>query len=97
MEQELINKALAVKFYCDDLDKEVTVKGYLKIMLLTLWKQQECFNGKRPFGNSGWDHDVHVALVKAQVVNGSLDEDGYMDEHNYDETHKLILECIKSL
>lgn len=31
-----------------------TVGEYLKILLLTLWDEEDCFSGKRPFGNSGW-------------------------------------------
>ena len=41
-----------------DFDNPITIKGYLKELSLTLWKEKECFNGKRPFGNSGWDYDL---------------------------------------
>lgn len=32
-----------------------TIRDYLKALLLRLWEQGEGFDGKRPFGNSGWN------------------------------------------
>ena len=60
-----------------------TVGEYLKKLLLTLWDEEEGFSGKRPFGNSGWKYEVYTALISAKVVNGKLDEYGYVDEVDY--------------
>lgn len=49
---------------------EVPLRYYLGKLLYRLWIDGEGFSGKRPFGNSGWDHDVARALCKAGVVKG---------------------------
>lgn len=74
-----------------------TIRGYLKALLLQLWQQGEGFGGKRPFGNSGWDHDLYRALVKAGVIKGKLDEDGFIDEYDHDTGWALIEAAINDL
>lgn len=73
-----------------------TIRGYLVNMLAKLWRQGEDFNGKRPFGNSCWDMDLHGPLAKAGFIAGSFDEYGDMD---LDIQHgdKLIADAIASL
>jgi hypothetical protein len=44
-----------------------TVRDYLVALLAKLWEDQEGFDGKRPFGNSGWDSDLITALVRAEL------------------------------
>lgn len=74
-----------------------TIKGYLKALLLTLWQEGEGFSGKRPFGNSGWEYDLHKSLLKAGLVEGKLDEDGYIEELDSDRANKIIEKLIKNL
>jgi hypothetical protein len=74
-----------------------TIRGYLKAILLSVWLEGEEFNGKRPFGNSGWKGDVEVALIKAGVIEGSLDENGYIDSSDSSGANKLIATAIKEL
>ena len=58
-----------------------TIKEYLFILLYKLWKEDEGFSGKRPFGNSGWSFELYQPLIKNNIVDyGTLDEDGYVDE-----------------
>lgn len=57
-----------------------TVRGYLIRLLAELWNEGEGFSGKRPFGNSGWEYDLYLPLIKAGVVDGSLDDNGYVDD-----------------
>lgn len=64
--------ALDTKFFCLDLDEEVTVRGYLKALLTTLLDEEESFSGKRPFGNSGWLYDLARPLISAGVVEGQI-------------------------
>ena len=47
----------------------LTIKEYLHKLLSTLWDEGESFNGKRPFGNSGWEYDIYTALVKCGAVD----------------------------
>ena len=44
------------------------------------------FNGKRPFGNSGWKYNVYAPLTKAGLISGSLDDDGYVESLDAKET-----------
>jgi len=75
----------------------VTVRDYLKALLTELWIEEEGFSGKRPFGNSGWQYDVYTALIKSDMVEGTLDEDGYIEDCDSEEADKLILEAIRML
>lgn len=92
--------------------KAATVKDFLKALLIRLWEEGEGFSGKRPFGNSGWEYPLYLALVKNKLVKGEYStyndgETSYDEEDNtsydeldsYDEkaANKLIFEAIKSL
>jgi len=77
--------------------KASTIKDYLKALLWALYNEGEGFSGKRPFGNSSWEFELYIALVKAGAVAGSLTEDGYLDEVDTREADKLIFEAIESL
>lgn len=75
----------------------VTIRDYLRKLLITLWREQESFSGKRPFGNSGWDYDVYKPLIIAGIVNGTLDEEGYIEKFDSKEeqkAHTLIIDLI---
>ena len=52
-----------------------TIGDYLKALLRELWRRGEGFSGKRPFGNSGWEHELYRALIAGGAVNGTLDAD----------------------
>jgi hypothetical protein len=73
------------------------VRAYLKALLEKLIQDEECFSGKRPFGNSGWLSDLYKPLVQAKLIDGSLDEDGYIGECDSEAAKKLIVEAIRSL
>ncbi len=49
------------------------------------------WNGKRPFGNSGWHWDVYAALIKAGLISGRIEidaEGSYVETLNDDERAK---------
>lgn len=72
-------EALDLRFYCDDLDEIVTIREYFQQLLKTLFAEGEGFSGKRPFGNSGWEYDLHTPLVIGGAMPGTIevrDEDG---------------------
>lgn len=71
-----------------------TLRSYLQDLLQTLWVEEEGFSGKRPFGNSGWQYDVYAALVRAGVLEGRIDEDGYLDEVDSAAGEQLVLAVI---
>lgn len=73
-----------------------TVGGYLHALLRTLWREGESFSGKRPFGNSGWESELHRALIAAgKVEGGELDEDGFVDKEG--NANDVVLEAIDAL
>jgi hypothetical protein len=74
-----------------------TVREYLVALLAELWKAGEGFSGKRPFGNSGWEFEVYQALVAAELVEGAIDDDGYLDECDSSEADRLVRDAISAL
>lgn len=74
-----------------------TVRGYLKELLCTLFKEGECFSGKRPFGNSGWQYDLYRPIIKAGFAKGRIDEDGCVDGCDSKECDRLIYEAIAAM
>lgn len=73
-----------------------TIREYMQALLRTLLTEVEAFSGKRPFGNSGWDWDMHKPLVKAGLVIGTIDKYGDLD-HDDKHATRLLLEAIKDL
>lgn len=59
-----------------DAGGRMPIREYLRELLIKLWNEGEGFSGKRPFGNSGWEYDLYVALIAAGAVEGDLDEEG---------------------
>jgi hypothetical protein len=74
-----------------------TVRGYLLALLAELWREEQGFSGKRPFGNSGWQYDIYKPMVAAGLATGTLDADGYLDTVNTREADALILAAIAEL
>lgn len=74
-----------------------TVRGYLVALLAELWREEEGFSGKRPFGNSSWQYDIYVPMVTAGMISGRLDEHGYAEELDDRAADALILAAIKAL
>jgi len=52
------------------------LRDYLTRLVTALWEEGEGFSGKRPLGGSGWQWGVYAALVRANLVTGTLGEDG---------------------
>lgn len=74
-----------------------TIRDYLVMLLATLWKEQEGFSSKCPLGNSGWEFDLYLPLVRTGHIQGSVDEDGYLDECDSDAGFLLIADAIATL
>lgn len=77
-----------------------TVREYLITLLLEVWDEGEGFDGKRPFGNSGWEMDLILPLIAAGIIPGSLDEDGCLEDVDREDEEygmRLIRSAIISL
>lgn len=88
--------ALDVRFYCDDLGQEVSVREYFRALLSTLWSEGEGFSGKRPFGNSGWEYSLYAPLIKSGFIPGDLDEDDGVNEVDREVADPFIAGLIVS-
>lgn len=75
-------QALDIKFFCNDLDEDITFREYFQKLLNQLWYEGEGFSGKRPFGNSGWQDDIYEVL----------DQMGIKDDQN--EFVVQMIECL---
>jgi len=74
-----------------------TVGEYLKTLLIKVWREEEGFDGKRPFGNSSWQDEVYVALIKADLLEGRVDPDGFIDYFSYDAGEAFVAAMIEYL
>lgn len=75
--------------------KAATVADYLKALLTELWEYGEGFSAKRPFGNSGWQDDLYVAVVSGGGARGVIHEDGYVEDPG--EAHDAVYRAIQAL
>ena len=71
-----------------------TVGEYIEAIIIELFETEEAFDSKRPFGNSGWVYNIYHALIKGGYVEGTLDEDGYIDTFDEECANQLVLELI---
>jgi hypothetical protein len=85
---------LDLEFKSNDLGKKVTIRQFFFELMKTFWIEQEEFSGKRPFGNSDWDTDLITCLVKNELIDGELDEDGYLEDYDNDEVEKFVISKI---
>ncbi len=77
-----------------------TVGEYLSELLRILWIEEEGFNGKRPFGNSGWQSEVYDTLASSGVIKAeNVSDDDEYEEWEYDthEAEMIVLDAIKEL
>jgi hypothetical protein len=88
------NLEAMLKLPIDPDDPEETILDYLHKLLKTLWEEGEGFNGKRPFGDSGWEYQLYEPLVRAGFVEGEIDEDGYVEDFNEDIANQLVFGLI---
>lgn len=77
--------------------KNITLKEYLKLTLLTFIEEGESFSGKRPFGNSDWDWQIYKGLITLDNNLGTLDEDGYIGIVDQRSCDKVIVKCIEEV
>lgn len=78
-----------------------TIRGYLVALLAELWEKGEGFSGKRPFGNSGWEHELYRALADDGEIEANYYtyDDGFVEVDGYDTVkgNRLIARAIRDL
>ena len=74
-----------------------TVRDYLKKLLSELWTYEADFSGKRPFGNSGWQNEVYLALANEGWITAFVDKDGDLEDIDGIAGDRLIMSAIEAL
>ena len=93
---DIVLQALDARFDSAAGDN-LTIRDYLHKLLWDLWAKGECFNSKRPFGNSGWECDLYTPLVAHGLVAGSVDEDGHIEDVDRQAADDLVFEMINAV
>lgn len=75
MKIEIMDTALDMVMEESEAGDGITVRQYFSTLLQMVWQEEEMFNGKRPFGNSGWGNEVFDALIKCGYMT---DEDDFV-------------------
>jgi hypothetical protein len=76
-----------------DAGDNITIRDYLHELLALVWAEGDGFNGKRPFGNSGWEYELYIPLIAAGYVDGVLDE-GYIESFDLKAARAFIQQLI---
>ena len=90
---------LDVEMFADNDADAKTIGEYFVVLLSRLWEEGEGFSGKRPLGNSGWEHDLYAPLVRAGLIDGSFEDDDnhYLEDYDEAKGNQLIFRAIESL
>lgn len=87
---EAAQAVLAVPLPADNDAGAATIHDYLIKLLMMVWEEGECFDGKRPFGNSSWEYDLYGALARAHMITVTWDEWGGIDRFTLEEEDLAI-------
>ena len=90
--------ALEVRFSCEAGD-DITVREYLCELLRLVWDEQDLFDSKRPWGESGWEFDILIPLARAGFVDlGPIDsetgEPYNWTKEQINRAHAYVMELI---
>ncbi len=86
--------ALETRFQ-SDIGANETIKEYLYQLLLKLWGEKESFDGNRPFGSSGWEHDIYKALIDGEYISGRFSDDGELSGFSKSEADEFVQGMIR--
>lgn len=73
------------------------VGEYLGSLLHMVWEFGEGFDGKRPFGDSGWQWEIYEVLLRAGLIPGTLTADGWAEEFDRAAGDALITRCVDAM
>lgn len=89
----------SLTFYSIDMDGSISIKEYLKRLLCQLWLDNDSFIVDKPFGNADWADSIYACLIKNKIIEGDIDEDGFLHNLEYPEQKKadiLIMALINN-
>lgn len=88
--------ALETRFQ-SDIGANETVREYLYQLLQKLWGEKESFDGERPFGGSGWEHDIYKALIDGEYISGRFSDDGELSGFSKSEADEFVQSLIRCI
>jgi hypothetical protein len=98
MSQPAVSISAVLNFEYARWDLEpCTIRHYLVELAKQCWIKEDCFGGKRPFGNSGWKWDIYCALAEGGFVTGTKDEDDCWDRIDEVAADLIIAACFEKL
>lgn len=68
----VLEAALDTPFNSDGCG-DTTPREYLTDLLQKILSEGECFSGKRPWGNSGWESELALPLIQSGALKGTID------------------------
>lgn len=75
-DEGLIRAFLRTKTCTTNLtDVDTTWREWIRDLLVEFQREAECFDGKRPFGNSGWEFELAKGLTIVDPLIGEDDDD----------------------
>ncbi len=74
-----------------------TIRNYLVSLARKCWVKEDSFNGKKPFGNSGWKYDVYNALGHGGFIRVNLDNEGNIYSTDEEAGDLIIKACFDKL
>lgn len=96
-----VKDALDLRFEDPDSGEEMSIRDYFKRLLSTLYEEGEGFSGKRPFGNSGWEGNLELPLVRGGCIGGNVIEEDddffYVENVDNDEYDAFVQKMIDAL
>ena len=87
-------KILDIEFEHNSIGTTTLRKCFTQI-LTDVWVECEGFSGKRALGDSDWQNDIYVMLIKNGVIQGTIDEDGCAVIESVWKADNTIVELIK--
>lgn len=88
-----VREILMLPMESNDADAK-TLGEFIMLLGAELFEDQEDFSGKRPFGNSGWILDAYTPLIVAGIIDGQLDQYGYLEKVDSDAGDKIFQEIF---
>jgi hypothetical protein len=96
--ERILNENIKMFLLSKPNSEHETVKEYLKELLYLLIDEEEYFNSKRLFGQSGWILDLVHPLVRLGIIKGNYDpEDDCIDDYSEKEAKVFILKAINHI
>lgn len=74
---------------------DTTIKEFLKTLCFEIISRGSKFNAEAPFTVKGWEEDLVFPLVNEGIIEGYINEDGYLENYDKDESYQILIDCIK--